>query len=257
MMVKITEKCSMHCIHCMNDANEHGQHMTFDMLSKVIDFVNKVCCIEGFPLVITGGEPFEHPQIEEFLTYILDNTRCILAVTTNGLDMPKHYDFVKELQDKYGLERITFQVTTDKRYYPTLIDVEHPVYALDCVIVDSVQQIYPQGRALMNKLPWKSKGSKCINPRLVTKQIYSSYLSYDSLKFAGLLLMLLKNNIMCVPHISINGEIKLGESDLCPACSSIFKTEAEIYHDIINFQCHGCDIVNENLDPKVKEILES
>ena len=59
----------------------------------------------------------------------------------------------------------------------------------------------------------------------------------------------------CTPHISVHGEIKLGESDLCPPCATIYDTDKEIIEKIQKFKCSKCDHVNKNLDPKFKKFL--
>ena len=54
MMIKITEKCSMGCIHCMNNATPNGKHMDFDIFQRVVSFQKQY----GGPFcIITGGEP--------------------------------------------------------------------------------------------------------------------------------------------------------------------------------------------------------
>ena len=53
MMIKITEKCSMGCTHCMNDASKSGKHMSFDVFKDVIAFQKKY----GTSFVILRGMP--------------------------------------------------------------------------------------------------------------------------------------------------------------------------------------------------------
>ena len=246
MMIKITEKCSMGCSHCMNNATSNGKHMNFEIFQNVIKFQKKY----GGPFcIITGGEPTEHPQFEYFLRYALEKLEnCFITVTTNGVWMQDHFDYIKWMNSVYGV-RLMFQVCNDKRYYPTVIDWNNPVFEFNNVITcDKVEHIYPQGRALSNGLEWESKCSKCFNIRAITKQCL--------IKDLGTIIgMLGVRQKFCTPHIAIDGSIKLGESDLCPPCSHIDKKHSEIIKDILNFKCNGCNHINCNLEEKYKKLI--
>ena len=249
MMIKITEHCSMGCTHCMNNATPNNKHMDFDTFKKAIDFQRKY----GGPFVlITGGEPTEHPEFERFLgyalTYLKSFNNVLITVTTNGIWLQNHKRFVHDLQYYYG-NAIMFQVTSDKRYYPTLIDLSLPVFNYDNVVVcDEIEHIYPQGRAIDNNLEWESKCSKCFNVRAITNQVEIKDLS----TIIGIMALKAK---FCTPHISIDGHIKLGESDLCPNCSHIDKTHDEIINDILNFRCDKCNIINSKLPENYKKLI--
>ena len=248
MMIKITEKCSMGCSHCMNRATCNGEHMSFDIFKDVIEFQKKY----GGPFCfITGGEPFEHPNFIQFLLYAKQQLpECFITVATNGVAMQDILTakFVYDL-GKHTFPPVLFQVCNDSRYYPTSIDLSLPVFELNNVtVITEVPRLYPQGRTLDNKLKWESNGSKCFNVRAVAHQIQNPTIE----KIIGVLAYKEK---ICTPHISIHGNIKLGESDLCPVCSNIYKSEKEIINDILNFRCHGCDHVNCKLDSYYKNLI--
>lgn len=246
MMIKITEKCSMGCIHCMNNATPNGKHMDFDTFQRVINFQK----MYGGPFcIITGGEPTEHPEFMAFLNYAANKLYgCYITVTTNGVWMQSNEDKIKYLCDHYG-NQIMFQVTSDKRFYPTQIDLSLPVFKYGNVVVcEHVEHIYPQGRAVDNNLEWESKCCKCFNVRAITHQVVFKDLS----TIIGMLAVKAK---FCTPHISIDGHIKLGESDLCPNCSHIDKENHEIMDDILNFRCNGCSLVNQNVPKEYLSII--
>ena len=249
MMTKITEKCSMGCSHCMNDAKKTGNHMSFDTFKKVVEFYKQVSPTFGF---ITGGEPFEHPDCIKFIEYYLEEIpSAILTIATNGVafESPDIAKFVYKMSKKEGYP-VTFQVSTDTKYYPYQIDTNLPVYHLDnIVLINKIPKIYPQGRAVSNNLEWKAIGSKCFNCRAMAHQM-----SVKS--FPLLLSMLAVKDRFCTPHIDINGNIKLGESDLCPVCSNIFKPHNEIFNDILKFDCNKCDFINKNLPSEYLNIIK-
>lgn len=245
MLIKITEKCSMGCSHCMNRASTNGKHMDFDTFKKVISFQEKY---GGSFCILSGGEPTEHPDFENYIIYALSNYTGFITVATNGVWMQTHYDFVKYLYDNYN-KNIMWQVSTVDEYYPIKIDTSLPVFQIPNVIVcTKIEHIYPMGRALDNNLQWESKASKCTNIRLIMKQLQIKRLDL------AIGMMAIKG-FFCTPQISIYGEIKLGESDLCPVCSHIDKSMEEISNDILNFHCHNCDHINKNRASICNEIL--
>ena len=87
-----------------------------------------------------------------------------------------------------------------------------------------------------------------MNLRLVAHQCTTK-------NFGVVLGMLAVKGLFCTPTINIHGDIKLGESDLCPICSSIYKSEQEIMNDILNFHCHQCDHINKNLSKQCLDII--
>lgn len=246
MMIKITEKCSMGCTHCMNNASPHGEDMEYSVFQDALEFHAKY----GGPFcIITGGEPTEHHSWMIFMIYalsILPNVHFTL--TTNGVWMQSHFDEIENFYKTYG-DRLMFQVTNDKRYYPVHIDLSLPVFDLPNVVVcETVEYIYPQGRAVENNLEWESKASKCFNIRAIVHQR----------PFIGLentINVLTLKGKYCTPHITIDGDIKLGESDLCPICSNIYKDEHEIIKDIGIFKCNLCNHINKNLPENYRSII--
>lgn len=250
MMIKLTDKCSRGCIHCISDCTPKGKHMNYNTFLDAMNFQMKY---GGFSLLISGGEPTEHPEFTEWIKMACDMMKAeygraaSITVTTNGLWLCDNTPFVKMMARKYP--ECVFQVVVDDRYYPTHIDETNKAFTYSNVIIcRGVERIYPQGRALTNNLPYDVKASKCFNVRALTKQ----------LKGRSLLEILAYMNMrgyFCTPHIDINGNLLLGESSLCPPASSIYKSEAEILKDIESFQCHTCDFINENLPEEAKQFV--
>ena len=246
MMIKITEHCSMGCTHCMNCATPNGKHMSIETFQKAIDFQKQY----GGPFcIITGGEPTEHPAFPYMLGIAMERlNHCYITVTTNGLWMQNNANFVFNMNQIYGT-RLMWQVTNDDRYYPIRVDWNHSVFQFENVITcDKVEHIYPQGRAMDNNMEWESKASKCFNVRAIAHQFTIKDLSL-------IISTLAVKGKFCTPHISIDGHIRLGESDLCPNCSHIDKSQMEIIDDILNFRCSGCKIINDNLPENFRKII--
>ena len=249
MMIKITEKCSMGCSHCMNNALPTGKHMDFSTFKDAIEFFKRE---GGHFLLLSGGEPGEHPEFKRFLTYACEELpRAFLIVATNGTWMcdKNNNEFIYKIYDKYK-KRVMFQVTTVDEYYPKKIDTSLPVFKIPNVVVcREIENMYGQGRALTNHLDYHNKCSRCTNLRLVAHQIHPQSLKdiIDALE---------ANLFYCTPFIDIRGDIKLGESDLCPTCSNIYKETKGVVKDIIDFDCHQCDHINKHLAPIYRNILK-
>ena len=98
MLIHITEKCSMGCPHCMDDAMPDGQHMPFSVFEKAVDFVIRNNIYHG--IIITGGEPTENPEFPMLMGYLIatlakKNLQSIITVTTNGMWLLEDSENVK------------------------------------------------------------------------------------------------------------------------------------------------------------------
>lgn len=254
MMIKITERCTMGCKHCMNSATPDGNDMSMQCFKDSLEFLRSHNL--GRVLIITGGEPTEHEHFDEFMKYFLDFSkefRCFNAVTitTNGETISKESErFQEYVRQSSGVFELLFQVSADTRYYPRRIPTHKRIFREKGFILCDrcVEQIYPQGRALENNIPWTAKASKCFNVRALSKQVPNCTL-------ADIEAMLALRGKFCTPHISVNGDIKLGESDLCPSCASIYDDYSIICDKIKNFKCHSCDHINNKLDDMYRQFL--
>lgn len=253
MLIKITDKCNMGCSHCLSDCTPNLHDMEWNTFIDAMLFYNKYCKDVRKPIIISGGEPTEskifYNVISELISYTLLNIP--ITITTNGIWLSENEQVVKDLK-KY-LPACTIQIVVDDRYYPIHVNEDSPIFNYDNVILcRDVLRIYPQGRAIQNNLSFEAKSSKCFNIRAITKQMVERGIPNLSTIFNTMTM----HQKFCTPHIDIDGNIKLGESRLCPVCSNICKTEKEIIDDIINFKCHQCDFLNENLPSQYKRFVE-
>ena len=230
--------------------------MTLDTLDDCLKFLRDNNL--GYTLVITGGEPTEHENFDKVINRIIDFSRefgCFkyITVTTNGeliQDNPEQFQgYIKYAEDAGVI--LVFQVSADIRYYPRRIKTHKRIFREKGFILcdDCVEQIYPQGRAMENGIPWKSKASKCFNVRALSHQLpeFSTLSDIES--------MLSARGKFCTPHIGVDGSIKLGESDLCPVCTTIYDDMKTIMGKIRSFKCNGCEHINKNLDDVYKSLL--
>lgn len=253
MLLKITEKCSMGCTHCMNSATPEGRHMSEKVLDDALEFIMKNHI--GLHVVVSGGEPTEHPNFMEFMDKILNKlTWCSypvsIVITTNGLWCLEHPEESKSLVRKTEYLQVFWQVSTDKRYYPKELPIHKKLWREPGFLLctDCVEAVYPQGRALENDIPWSAKASRCFNVRAMSKQIpdASVFTLFNGMAIRG---------YSCTPSIRVDGSISVGESDLCPSVTSIYDKPEDIIKKIQEFKCHKCDFINNKLPEMYRRFL--
>lgn len=86
----ITERCSLRCRECSNlmQYYQHPQNYALETLKK--DFQRLLWAVdEIYEVRLIGGEPFMHPQMQEFLTF-LNGERQVhrVCIYTNGTILP-------------------------------------------------------------------------------------------------------------------------------------------------------------------------
>ena len=247
MLLSITERCRMGCSHCMDDAKPEGNDMDYKTFKDAIEFNFKYDNV----LIVTGGEPTEHPMFWKFMFYIVknyNNSEHVIIITTNGMNIDNDpsgiiYERMVKLNKIFkGL--LYWQVSIVPEYYKIKINEDCNTFKVDNVQIDrELAGIYPQGRAVKNNIPIKNtKASKCFNLRsLIRNNKYSFSNAITALRVTGK---------FCTPQISYDGKIKLGESLLCPPVSSIYDDIEDITNSIYNFKCSGCNILNDKLPYK-------
>ena len=251
MLILITSRCRMGCTHCMSDCRPEGEDMSYSTFTDAIDFNLR----RAFPtpIMLSGGEPTENPQFQQMVGYTLQameeqKIEIPFLILTNGIWLTEHTEFLDSIEAQH-MKWPQFQVVIDDRYYPQHVN-EDILRNYSCVkLCYGVDHIYPQGRAKENNLPGNYTASKCFNIRAVVKQLQPSTYEDIVTQFS------IPRVKLCSPFIDMDGNIRLGESLLCPVCSSIYKKDSEIIEDIRTFKCSGCDFLNGKLDPLYKQFL--
>lgn len=262
MLLKLTESCSMGCLHCMSNCiPDETTHMSEDTFNKSIEFIRKYHnSFSLHTIVISGGEPTEHPKFCEYMRKLVNEFSIYgiyapqIAICTNGLWISENFnewkDLYNELRSLYK-SLIVWQITNIPELYPKKL-TEYSIKKLSKmknVFIENTTSnnvLYPQGRTLENNLEWKAKGPKCFNIRSISKHCSN---------FSEVLKILSLNGKSCTPSIEYDGSLKLGESYLCPKCSTIFDSDSDIIKNIKEFKCLACKEAISNLSEMEKEIL--
>lgn len=250
MLLKITNKCRMECIHCGENSHKNGKHMDKRTFYKSLSFIKK--CNPKI-LFVTGGEPLEHPQFFEYCEIIkkkLPTTKFLLI--SNGMFL-NDASLKKRLFNNNIFEII--QVTNDSRYYPIKIkDPNHPkIKYFNKIVCDKLINF---GRAK------NLNDEKIINPQCFnTRQIFKiNYNAYKNQKYNCVILHNFISDLerklfkFCSPSIDINGEIHPSEWAECGCIGTVFEPVSRIIYNFKNFKCNRCKLFN-NLSTYARQQL--
>lgn len=229
MLIRITNRCHMGCSHCMVDAGPEGEHMSIDTFRQVLEF-----CRTDIPiLLISGGEPSEHPDILGLLR-MAKRARYKTAFLTNGVFLRERPGLARRIKKFCS---IGLQVTNDPRYYPQRLPS-----GTKC---ETLRTIAPFGRALKNGIPTTRMSPFCFNIRSATRYIGS---------YVGALQHLRWEMRMCSPSVNVDGTVVAGEAPSCCRLGTVWSSLDQITRSLINMQCNKCGLEN-NLEPKYREVI--
>lgn len=233
----------MECRHCYMNASPAGKHMDIEIYKKAVDFSAKY---DPLSLLISGGEPSDHPSFLEFLEIAHDyqKNRKILLITilSNGMFLEN---------EKYTSDILKFgfpvQIMNDPRFYPKRIKkINHP----NLIYEDHVRIISPSEKVKKNNIPTSRQSPMCFNLR-------SSVFSLNNLISA---IEVLRSKMkLCTPSININGDVVTGEFDYCYKIGAVDSNENELLTNIKKMRCGKCGL-HKNLSGQYEllwNIMES
>lgn len=234
MLLKITNHCTMGCSHCMDDARPDNVHMSFETLEQSMKKINE---LGVNTLIVSGGEPFDHPESIKFLQYIIDNfngDKNLITVTSNGLFLEDYR--LKKQALKLG---VAIQITNDARYYPQgIVKEKHK----NLMYEHHIRSLTAQGRA-RGQEPIMTKAPKCFNSRSIVRNVSTFEEVIRMLEF--------RIRKFCNPSIQVDGSIVAGESRFCYRIGTVWSMNEQLYNSLRNMKlgdCNDCTMENR-LEP--------
>jgi MoaA/NifB/PqqE/SkfB family radical SAM enzyme len=108
--IEITGRCNMGCLHCRGKISRNFVNGQQDMpvwaVKKVIDFAYEHS-EDGFvEIVLSGGEPILHPELEEIIKYC-DQLGVFKEITTNGSLVDEKY---VNMLKKYNITNMSVSI---------------------------------------------------------------------------------------------------------------------------------------------------
>ncbi len=108
-LVHINDDCSLQCPVCFENAPRHGWRMSLEELRKTAHFLRTK--VKPVNIMITGGEPTEHPQILDIVRVIARKCGFHCSILTNGVKIGRDPGFAASLKEA-GLARVTLSFDT-------------------------------------------------------------------------------------------------------------------------------------------------
>lgn len=226
----------MNCNHCLINAMPDNKHMSRETFNDVLQFLKR---INPLAVLITGGEPTEHPDmffmVDELLKLYHPKQ---LILTSNGKLFSEQPDMLEELASK----KITIHVVNDARYYPVEVIINHPaVEYFDYIPAP----LFPAGRAKDNRLETTRMTPGCFNIRSAVRSQGNIIVAIKILELRGR---------FCTPVVDFDGTVRVGETLDCPAVGYINDSMETLCNNIKQFKCNACGLMN-NLDARYRQAV--
>ena len=202
-------------------------------------------------ILISGGEPTEHPEIEGFIDVVI-REKLVPLLITNGM-------FLKDERLKAALlmrprwASLRIQITNDARYYPASPPrIDDPRITW----VESLDRMVPLGRfkrdAETKKLGEVMKQApSSFNLRSLTRSLK------DFSKAVSMLRMRAMQGMSghCTPSVTHEGDVLVGESRSCWKVGTVTSTNAELTRATLAMgSCNRCGL-ESGLSPAHKRAI--
>jgi len=237
MLIRVTNKCTMQCVHCMIDAHPAGEHMSWAVFKKAVNFVQN--CGPPHVLLLGGGEPSEHPDLMKFIQHAKRSFFDVLLLS-NG-----EFLWLKpELRDRILPVVYAVQVTNDVRFYSRKVEeYKHPKVCY----IDKLGMLSPHGRAVSNKLETNRRSPECFNMRSMAR---------FGASFEAARRTLVERGKFCTPSINVDGSISAGESSSCSKVGAVYDKPDAVMEKLGKLKCQKCGLVNSLTAPERAAIGE-
>lgn len=242
MLIKVTNSCALHCMHCMENSLPSDEHMTEEVFHEALAFTRRIeepAWGIGAPrlILLSGGEPTEHPDIVKFIEIVIKES-LIPVLITNGMFLADENLSREILRPRW--RQLMVQVTNDPRYYP-----KKPPRVEDDRItyVESLSQMITLGRfkpsedGRVGEIMKKAPASFNLRSATRTMRDFSKAICFQRLRaatgFSG----------HCTPNITHEGDVLVGESRFCWKIGTVKSTNAELTQAVLAMgSCNRCGL---------------
>lgn len=232
MLICITNRCHFECSHCMKNSNKNGQHMSIKTFQAALDFGLK---FKANNIMLTGGEPSLHPQYIEMVNLARNTMKGVISIASNGWyikdgKVPEQY----KVQNKN--KGILLQISYDEKYYPPWSGASTAIEnSNDYVFIHNKTKKLSKCTKLMNRkdIDFNKKSISC---PMLRENIKNGYINNFS-QYIMLIESMLK---ICVPVVDVNGNIRIGETDICATIGNVYSSNDELIENARNTTCNNC-----------------
>jgi len=254
MIFQLTQYCDMECPHCMGSYNEDGEHATMDTVSQICKFTQ---LYRPTSLLISGGEPTDHPNFLELFEYILYNTDAMIILTSNGkfLYNKTIKDKLIELNNKF---LFSIQISAIKGLYKRVKSTN----TLFTSIKRKLKLGYISNELAVVDQLGRAKGKDWSKYSTYVRQVPNCFnllscgYSNDCTTFKDVITAIhTKNN--CKPFITEKGNIHISESPVCRHIGTIWDDDKTLYNNLYNTEpCGNCGVPYEQAIRRLKLVYE-
>lgn len=220
----------MGCKHCMQDSTPNGGHMTETVFDDAIKWIARHYAYATHNvLLITGGEPTEHPMFFDFMERLLSMRyykQIMVVIVSNGdwlKDSVKTYK-MRQLFSKY--HNLSMQVSAFRKYYKSADFVEQNIrnYAKvsQRILIEDLDgelNIMDIGRARQNCRDELYDGNAACIPFLMRVK---------QLGLENAMKLNVRMFRYCTPMIDYRGYLHMSESIMCKPFGSIYDDDDEL-----------------------------
>lgn len=239
MLIKVTNKCSMGCSHCMERSVPGGPHMTREVFLRALDCSDRVEVLArqiGYnAILLSGGECTEHPDILWFIEQVYARGLQPMLLS-NGLWLADPELRAAILRPEWP--SLLIQVTNDPRFYPK----RPPIESCDdprVVFIPSLSAMIPLGRYVgkTSDVPTKKVPSS-FNFRSLTRTHGDLRLAIAHLR----MIAMTGRGGNCAPSISYDGAFIAGETNACFKVGTVDSSPEELTQGVLAMQCNRCHL---------------
>lgn len=227
MLYWLTMQCKSGCPHCMQDCKETDEsHATLEDTKRFMKFYDK---IGSKKLLISGGEPTEHPNFDRHLAHILKiaKRKNVVFFATNGMFLsdPSKRKALSRICHKYP--NLFVQVSNIKGLYPYYEQVKELLHKyrdskIRILLTTPISDMQKLGRARQN---WEAVKDFDLKYHRIAPNCFNMYsLAKVKGSFAEVLHFLSAEleRAWCIPSImGATGDIYAGETRFCTKIGNI------------------------------------
>lgn len=245
MVFCITNRCTMGCSHCMSDCKKLGEDFDLDNLNEFANFFK----VMGFRVLnISGGEPTEHPDLEEIINQLANKCHpTVITLISNGdfLMCKEKTEAVLRLMKSHP--NLTIQITSIQKWYRNYDYISKNQDDIEAMLgpgrvffeTEKIRQMRPLGRALsspeaMDAVAETHQGfTACANAYLMAQQ---------TVKLKNFASNCLHAHKFCTPLVGPDLNVYMSESMLCPSVGNLLEhSPVEIFKRMKAFvPCGKC-----------------
>lgn len=272
MIIQLTTHCSEGCKHCFADCTPDDNHMSWDVLYKTIEYIKglPIAEMEVFTgskmglrpvnLIVSGGEPTEHPEYEDMIVEIATELPyCNIILETNGqwYYTDKGKQRMRKVLELSQLGMVL--CTSDHRYYPNYNKfmlnkdgmVEFGIEVAKSLLPDDKKDDPVKSKVVIGddtssfmetvRLGRASGFPEVKDPRPATPNcVQLTYMAQEQRDISSVLVSLEHRGLYTSPIFGVDGTIYPGISHLCERIGDIYTTSYEALYTYLKDRFEPC-----------------